>query len=551
MSLRRMWIVTAMLGIAATVVVARTVQIALLEHGEWLDRARRQQERVITAQGLRGAIRSADGYVLATSLDRLAVQVDTHLLTYSELFARAAAPLLEVDPDELYERLSSGPRAVWLIQRATKELASELVELAPAAVVMVPDSQRVYPLGFVGREELTTLGRAGLEHHYDALLAGEPETYMAVRDAVQRQIRLERVHAGRPGYDLELTLHARLQAECEAEVQRALAETGAHSASAVVLEANTGAIVAAVSLPSFEPTAPGESTPGQWKLRPVQSSYEPGSTIKPIIAAAALAAGKVHRGEVFDCTKRGITVAGRWFRDHADPGMYSLDEVVAQSANAGAIMLAERLSPSELHVALAAFGFGQRTDVGFPGESAGLLPSVSEWSRLSQVGMALGQELTVSPLQLAAAYAAIANGGWLPRPSLVARAGVSSETQYRCRVLDAALAERLQGMLEQVVTDGTGGLAATPGYRVAGKTGTAQQAFDGGFDNEHHVSWFAGFFPLPQPAFVIVVTLENPREDYWAASVAAPLFARLVTATARHFSIPPRAPLTESAGAHT
>ena len=555
MNRRRLLAVAAVLIFGASVVVARCIQITVVEHAEWQRLALRQQQRVIDVPGPRGTIRTADGYVLATSVGRVAVQVDTKILPYPEIFIRAAAPLLDASEEEIARRLSRGSRSVWIAQRVPREAAEEVQLLAPQAVVLVPDFARIYPqgslaapvVGFVGREELHTVGRAGFEHHFDAYLAGEPEQYLAINDAVRREVRLERLHRGRAGYDLELTLIARLQARCETVLKKAISRYDARGASAVVADARTGRILALASLPSFEPSRPGEVEPENWRLRPVQDAFEPGSTVKPMVAAAALSSNVVRPGERFDCTHRGTRVAGHWVRDHADPGFYTLEEVVVFSANVGIIEVAERVPEDRLWRAFDAFGFGRRPGIGFPAEASGLLPTTRTWSKMSRAGFALGQELTVSPLQMAMAYAAIANGGWLPQPQLVISDGdekTGATHLPRRRVLDEALARRVRKMLEGVVRDGTGELARVAGFRAAGKTGTAQRVVDGTFDDTHHISWFAGFLSMPDPQIVVVVAIEDPvKEDYWASTVAAPIFAEIARASATLLDLAPTEPV--------
>ncbi len=552
MSRRRFWVVVAGMVLMAVVVALRAVQIMVIQHPNWEQRARRQHERVITVPGPRGDIMSADGYVLATSVDRLAVQLDTHLIGYPELFVGAAAPLLGVPEHELEERLKNGPRVVWLAQRMERGKAEAIRLLAPDAMVLVPDAERIYPMGelaapvvgFVGREELQTVGRAGFEHHYDEVLGGEPESYLAVNDAVQRKLRLQRTRAGHPGYDLELTLRARLQAACEAELRRALVEQRARAASAVVMETHTGTVLALASLPSFDPASPGSVPSENWRLRPVQDAYEPGSLVKPVVAAAALATGVVRPGERFDCRQRGTRIAGHWIRDHAERGLYNLDEIVAASANVGIIQVGERVPPQALWRTFDAFGFGHRTGVGYPAEAGGILAPPEDWSGMSRASLSLGQELTASPLQIAVAYAAIANGGWLLQPRLVSRVtgqqeSLSTGQRWRARVLDDALCERICRMLEAVVSTGTGEQAQIAGFRVAGKTGTAQRAVNGTFDDEHHVAWFAGFLRQQQPSIVVVVAVEDPAMDFWGATVAAPVFARIVEAAVCELGLAP------------
>jgi cell division protein FtsI (penicillin-binding protein 3) len=552
---RRLLVVIAGLTLSAAGVVARSVQISVLEHEYWAKRALKQQQHVIDVPGPRGTIRTADGYVLATSIDRVAIQVNTRHLEYPEIFAAAVAPLLGQKEDDLGNRLGGEPRSLWLAQRVRPEVADQVVALAPQAVVLVPDFARIYPqgklaapvVGFVGREELLTVGRAGLEHHFDAYLAGEPEQYLAVNDAVQRKVQLQRLQRGRAGYDLQLTLLARLQARCEETLARTVRTYKAHAASAVVIDVSSGHVLAIASLPSFDPAYPGDAKAENWRLRPIQDAFEPGSVVKPFVAAAALAADAVRPGERFDCRDRGISVAGHWVRDHADPGLYTIDEVVVHSANAGIIEMAERVPEEQLRHTFDTFGFGRRTGVIFPAEARGLLPETRTWSKMSRAGLALGQELIVSPLQMAMAYAAIGNGGWLLEPQLVlpdSEAAATAEPGARTRILDEALAGRLLEMLEGVVRNGTGKLAAVPGYRTAGKTGTAQRAVAGGFDDQHHVAWFAGLMPMPKPRIAVVVAVEDPVEiDFWASTVAAPVFAEIAEAAACLLDFAPTEPV--------
>lgn len=542
MSRRRVRAVVALLAAALVVSGLRALQVMVLQHGRWAALARRQQQREVQVPSRRGSILSADGYLMATSVERVTIQVDSAALDYPELFADAAAAILGRPRASVAARLQR--RWSWLAQQVPREQALRVRALAPAAVALVPDSARVYPLGrvaapllgFVGREAMATVGRWGLEQRFDASLTGTPSTMLAVYDAGQRRLQLQPLRRGRPGADLELTISARLQAACEEELEAARRACRARSAAAVVMDPATGDLLALVSLPSFDPARPAAAGPDRWRLRPVQDAWEPGSTVKPLVVAAALSAGAVRRGERFDCRQRGLRFAGRWIRDHAEPGVYTLDQALAYSSNAAMVTLAQRLGPGPLAAAFRAFGFGGRPGLRLPGETAGLLPDSSRWSRLTPAGLALGEEVTVSPLQLATAYAAIANGGWLVAPRLVR---TDPPRIPQVRVLGPRLAARLARMMELVVTEGTGELAAVPGYRAAGKTGTAQRAVGGRLDDEHHVAWFAGFLPLPRPRAVVVVALEQPRGDYWASSTAAPAFSRLAEAAMRELRIPP------------
>lgn len=545
-----------LLLIPGLVVLGRAAQITVLRHDELTDYARSQQSRVMLTHGPRGKIVSSDGYQLASSVRRYAVQVDRDTLQFPKLFSALAATILEEPQDEIRRRLEAGGRYTWLTKNLDLEKAESIEALDEAAVWLVPHWARQYPLGrhaapligFVGMDDLQLRGRSGLESYYESLLVGETNRYHFVEDAHRRLLRLESVDAGRGGFNLELTLSARLQVFAESELEAAIEASGATAGSVVVMECHTGNLLSLASAPfSPRPSARFPYRAIDWMLRPVQVAIEPGSTVKPIIAASALSAGVVTDDEVFDCRDRGIHVAGHWIRDHAVPDLYTIDGVVAESSNTGIIRIAERIDPGLLWRAFDAFGFGRTPELGFAGESAGILHSPDRWTGMSTAGHALGQELTVSPLQLAMAYAAIANGGWLPEPRLVDRVdgrskAPSDRVALRTRVLDERLSARLISMLERVVDEGTGELARVPGYRVGGKTGTAQTVAEGVFDDDHHTAWFAGFLPLPNPRWVVVVTIENPTDDYWASSIAAPVFSTVAERTAHLFGATPTAP---------
>ncbi len=561
MNRARLLIVILVLASGAVAVLGRSAQVSVLDHQYWTSKAFEQHEKMINIQGPRGQILSSDGYVLATSSRCYALQIDRLHLEYPELFAAAAASLLGETTESIMLKLTTGPRYQWLAKGLDTDTAQTIRALERSAIGIVPHWERVYPLGrtaaplvgFVGREELQLTGRSGLENYYETLLVGEADRCLFVKDAHGRQLQLERVRRGRAGYDLELTLDARLQHAAESELLAMMESAGAQRGSVVVLEAHTGNLLALASIPFSERPSTGTDYNSEcWALRPVQTAIEPGSTIKPFIAAAGLASGVVRQDELFDCKARGIRVGHTWIRDHASPDIYTLDQVIAHSSNIGIIQVAQRLDEDYLWQMFDGLGFGRRPELGFPSETSGFLWPVKRWSSMSRSGLALGQELTASPLQLALAYAAIANGGWLPEPRLVDRMrgridSTRDRIQPRTRVMDRQLANRVAAMLEQVVVEGTGIKAQVPGYRTAGKTGTAQMAVNGTFDDDHHTAWFAGFLPMPDPRWVIVVAIENPTKTFWASSVAAPVFAQVARATIHMAGLPPTVTLPQPA----
>jgi cell division protein FtsI/penicillin-binding protein 2 len=290
------------------------------------------------------------------------------------------------------------------------------------------------------------------------------------------------------------------------------------------------------SLPSYDPQDLGRFPQEHWHNRAVETVLEPGSTFKPFVVAAALTAGVVGSESLVDCSGGGVEVAGFFIRDHARYGVLPLRQVLAFSSNAGTIRLALRTPEEQLDQTIWALGFGQPTRVELPAESPGLYRrwGKGSWSALTPAGLAIGQEISVTALQLARAYAALANGGLLVQPTLLAEVrdrdgnpvAVRRSASTK-RVLPEPVARAVAGMLEAVVEEGTGKAAAVAGFRVAGKTGTAQKAVGGSYKAGRHAAWFAGFFPMPDPKLVLVVCVDEPQASYWAAEVAAPTFGRI------------------------
>jgi cell division protein FtsI (penicillin-binding protein 3) len=309
--------------------------------------------------------------------------------------------------------------------------------------------------------------------------------------------------------------------------------------------------------PAFNPNDVDPRRPGLWRNRAVTDLFEPGSTFKIVAAAAALEAGVVRPGDLIDCERGRWAIAGGALHDHEPLGRISFSEVVAKSSNIGIAKVAQRLGPERLARAIAAFGFGRKTGIDLGGEVSGRLKPTVRWSGRSLVTMAIGQEVAVTPIQLVTAYAAIANGGRLVKPHVVAevRDGQGTPLPVRrddgaeTRVMSERTAEVLTGLLEGVVLPGgTGALAALDGVSVAGKTGTAQQIdpATGRYAPDRVVSSFVGFAPSRRPAVVILVAINNPDGRGWGSTVAAPVFRRVAEATLRHLEAPDEAPFPAS-----
>jgi cell division protein FtsI (penicillin-binding protein 3) len=526
----------------AVVVWARLVQVQVVDHDEWEAEATRQREKTVEVAGPRGEIRSRDGRVLAGSLERVAVYANPRKIPAGQRAALAAklAPLTGLSAGEINAELNNHDGFFYLARDLEPYVATEISMLRQRGLDTLRSERRVYPhgvlagatIGFIDGEGV---GRAGLEAFYDRTLRGVPSVYRALRDGktspTSLDLRLER--PGRPGQTLVLTIDCRVQQVVDEELARTISEVGAEGASAVVMDVRTGELLAISSLPSYDPAHVGQAPATSRRNRAVEDAIEPGSTFKTMIVASALAAGVLAPTELIDCSGGGVQVANIFIHDHAHYGILPLREMLAKSSNAGTIRVAHRLGDAQLDETIRAFGFGQPTRVELPAEARGLYRGPKSWSAVSKASLAIGQEISVSVMQLAQAYAAIANGGVLLHPVLVRETRDPDGTtvtptrpQAGARVLPAEVSSHLADLLASVVEEGTGKLAEVPGYRVAGKTGTAQKPTGGSYAGRH-AAWFAGFLPTPDPRLVIVVCVDEPHSTFWAADVAAPAFGRI------------------------
>ncbi len=538
-------------GLAAwlVVVLGRLVQVQVVQHEHWQTEATRQQEKTIEVEEPRGDIISHDGRILASSLERVAVYVNPRQVPREQWAeaARRLSPMVGLPAATVLGRLSEHDGFFYLAKDLDSELTTAVMQLRQRGIGTVRMERRVYPhgelagavIGFVDGEGV---GQAGIESFYDRTLRGTPSVFRLLRDGkslpTPLDLRLEK--QGRAGISLVLTIDSRVQAAVEQELAATLDRVGGKGASAVVLDVRTGEVLALASLPSYSPARPGDTPGDRRRNQAIEVALEPGSTFKSFIVAAAIEHGAITATQMIDCSGGGVQVAGFFIHDHAKYGALSVRDLLTYSSNAGAIRIAQRLTPDQLDEFINRFGFGHSTGVELPGETRGVYRGPRSWSALSRAGLAIGQEITVSPLQLAQGYAALANGGLLVHPTIVRETRDQSGnvlTPYRprppVRVLAPELARTMAELLTGVVEEGTGVTARVPGYRIGGKTGTAQKPLDGSYRAGLHAPWFAGFLPLPDPRLVIVVCVDEPRTTFWASDVAAPTFghiaARLVT----------------------
>jgi len=522
----------------------RLVQIQVVNAPKYEEFGLDKRVARATIPAMRGAILDRDLDAIAVSAEGRTLFADPGLIEDPLAVARALAPALDMKPKELLDPLDGPGRFAYLARDASPLLAAtvDALDLGPG-IASTPTIRRVHPNGklaaqVIGFTGIDDQGLSGLESSYDDLLSGEDGLREVERDRLGRPIPGARLVAQdpRPGASLVLTIDADLQWVVEQALVRALKATGAKGGTAIVMDPRTGDILAMANAPLFSPTAFDRASEERRRNRAVTDAYEPGSVNKVITAAAVIDAGLSWPGERLKLPST-IRIGRYAFRDlHPFPGgKATYAEAMSESSNLATITMARRLGPARLERALRRFGLGSSSDIGFPGESAGILPSHEDWPASSMASIPIGQAIAVTPLQVAGAYGTIANDGVRVKPRLI-KAVVASDGTIRerpiaraIRVVSPAAAAAVRQMLVGVVEDGTGVMAQIDGYLVAGKTGTARKPLVGrrGYSTEI-ITTFAGFAPADDPRFVVTVALDNPTPRY-AATTATPVFTEIMT----------------------
>jgi cell division protein FtsI/penicillin-binding protein 2 len=451
----------------------------------------------------------------------------------------------------LIRRLSTQQSFFFAIRQVSSSVGERLRDLKLPGVEVHEEWRREYPhhalaahlLGFVGTDGE---GMCGLEHQYDHLLSGSERQVLMVRDGLRVPFQQHGTDRGPPP-GLEVTLDIPLQAAADEVLKEGVARAGTRAGVAIVMDPRDGAILAMASHPTFDPMKRETRTKTRIRNLATSMTFEPGSVLKALVVAAALDARALRLSEVLDLGNGRLPLPRRALHDHDRRlrGPAGLRKVMALSSNVGAAKIALRLSPEDLHAAYRRFGIGEPTGIDLPGEEAGIFRPPDAWTVRTPAMLAIGQEVSTTPLGVLTAFAAIAREGLRPTPHL-ARAWIEPdgsrrplESPPRTRVLEPEAANQTVRLLEAVVLEGTGQSAAVPGYRLAGKTGTAQKAVPGhGYRDGLHVSTFVGFGPLPHPEVAVIVVMDEPTHGHFAAEVAAPVWSQLMATALRILRIP-------------
>lgn len=530
-------------ALAAVGMVARAVNLQVVEKDFLQDQGAARFLREVEIPTTRGLISDRFGEPLAVSTPVESVWVNPSLVLQQANAINALAEALQADGEEIERRLAqrSEREFVWLRRRVSPALAEDIRNLKLEGVYFQREYQRFYPSGevvahLVGFTNVDDVGQEGLELAYNDWLQGSPGSKRVIRDLHGRVVEdVELVREARPGRELRLTIDRRLQYLAYRELKLAVQQHGADSGSLVLMDATNGDVLAMVNQPAYNPNQSRQRMDDALRNRAVTDVFEPGSIIKPFTLAAILESGLVDSETMVDTSPGKFEVSGHTINDTRDYGAINVTRIITKSSNVGMAKLALRMDGQHLWNMLARFGFGEVTGSGFPGESPGVLRRYQRWRPLEQATLSYGYGLSVTPLQMAQAYAAIASGGRLHRPRLVLGSDPVTES-----VLDPALAMSLANMLESVTgPDGTASNAVIPLYRVAGKTGTSRKAGAGGY-HDRYVSSFAGYAPVSNPKLVCVVMINDPAgEAYYGGLVAAPVFAAVMSGALRLLNVPP------------
>lgn len=529
---------------------AKLVWLQVRQHDWLVARAIHQQQAEINLNPMRGVIYDRNGNELARSVAVKSLYASPGDITDAVGMADTLSDLLEIDRDDLYKRLTSAARAVAVKRKLDDKEVAKVEKLGLQGLRFVDEMKRFYVSGasashLLGFVDIDERGVGGVELSYDKLIRGQGGRLLLDVDAMNKSYD-HSVEDPIPGANVSLTIDLVIQHHVEKALAEAVRSTHARGGQIVVVRPATGEILALANYPTFDPNKVSGSTEIQRRNRAVETAFEPGSIFKLVTYASALEEHLIRPNTMIDCGGGQIRIADRIIHDHPY-GLLTAAQALAKSSNVAAIKIGMQLGNERLASYIERFGFGHRTGIELPGESRGLFQPASEWGPTTIGSIPMGHEIGVTAMQVAAAYACIANGGEWVKPHLVSRVTSSSgdvldeHQPERRQVVSEATAATLKVMLEGVVVQGTGKAARMGGYRAAGKTGTAQKVdvATGRYSQTRYVASFAGFAPVDNPEIACVVSIDEPAGVHLGGAVSAPVFARVVADALQVLGVPP------------
>ena len=550
---RRIGLLAAAFLIILVAAFARAVWLQVIRGPEYAAMALRQHRETVVVPAGRGTIVDRNGEPLALGKVATTIYANPRQVDELQSLTLAAARVLDADPAVLYPLLKDRSRGfVYLERKADPRKAEKLEKLDYAGLGFYPEELRFYPQGpvaaqILGYAGLDNVGLEGLERSLEDTLSGTPGSQTVVKDPFGRALDVVETKPETPGQDVRLTIDRQIQANAEEVLAETVRRWSARSATAVVMDPQTGEVLAMATAPRFNANRFPTTRADRRRNRAVTDTYEPGSTFKLVTVAAGLQEGIVNPRSSFRLPPT-LKVADRTIREAHSRGTQRMTvrEIVEYSSNIGTITIAQRLGEGRLASWIDRFGFGKSTGIDFPGESAGFALPLEQWSGSTIGTVPIGHGIAVTPVQMARAYSVIANGGLLVRPHLIDRIeGRDVSSANARRVVSRQVAEQMLSMLRGVVVEGTGTEAAIPGYTVAGKTGTAAKIDpDGTYSSSRYVASFVGLVPASKPKLVVMVMVDEPRGGYYGGTVAAPAFREIARFNLQYLEIPQDAPKT-------
>ncbi len=547
---RLRWLVVWSLAIAwIAVILARLSYLQLVCYSEYLAKALRQQQRIFEISPMRGTIYDRKGRELAVSLPMDSVFADPAEITDVAMVARLLSRVLDLPAEDLEAKIEQAHTPVRLARKVPPDAVQRVQEMNLKGVFFQKENRRVYPqrelaasvLGYVDVDEK---GIGGIEYALDKQIRGRPGKMMVMADG-RRQSYDRSEAAAAPGASVTLTIDETIQYIAEKELATAIETTHAKAGMVVVQDPNSGELLAIANWPTFDANDPGKYPDEDRIDRAVASAYEPGSTFKVITLTGALENGVVTPDEMIDCQMGQILLGGRVIHDWKKFGLLSVRQILAQSSDIGAIKLALRLGGPRFYDTARAFGIGQLTGIELPGENRGLLRPVENWSANSIGSLAIGQEVSVTPIQIVSAISAVANGGTLYPPHVVREIRGGEPSALRPlpesrQATDARTAATMRDLMEGVMLDGTGKHAQLDGYTSGGKSGTAQKIdpATGRYSRTQYNSSFVGFAPVNTPAIAILAVLDSPVGPHHGGEVGGPVVKRVAEQVLAYLGVP-------------
>ncbi|EXJ11716.1 MULTISPECIES: peptidoglycan D,D-transpeptidase FtsI family protein [Nitrincola] len=540
----RLWLVFAIFLVLVVGITGKLLSLYMVDQAFLQNQGDARSVRTMLIPAHRGLITDRNGEPLAVSAPVASIWVDPRFIDVQHRNFRRLSQVLEIPHDELLSRLQSNAerRFVYLRRQVTPELAENVQVLGIPGVNVDREYRRFYPAGevtahIVGFTNVDGEGQEGMELAYEQILSGEHGRKLVMRDRVGRTIsHIRSIQDAQPGTDLQLSIDLRLQYMAYRELKAVVEAHNADSGSVVILDVQTGEVLAMVNQPSYNPNDRSRLQPAALRNRAMTDLFEPGSTVKPMSVAAALMTGRYKPDTVVKTSPGTMRVRNATIRDFRNYGDLDLTGIITKSSNVGTVRLVLDMEHDRLPSLLQNMGMGQMTHTGFPGERSGVLPFVSERQVVERATMSYGYGLSVTPLQLAQAYIPFASDGIMRPVSLL-----KIDENKGHRIMPEGVGHQVLDMMETVIGPaGTARRAAVTGYRVAGKTGTVHRLGSSGYNRDEYTAVFAGIAPVSDPRLAVVVMVDNPKgREYYGGEVAAPVFSRVTQGAMRLLNIDP------------